>query len=422
MRMRPVLPLLLSSAPCGLRHARLQGASSQEEEDVSRRIACSSLLNSLLAAAALTSVVASHSKPGLQGWVAASGAAVVFGGSSLPAKHPAAAAAGTLGFQIWVTLGNAALNLLLLSALSVSVRWNSWGAAGAAILTGTQLFAWPAIQCLGAAVGPGVWCGIGMLTSFFWGVFIFGEKLHSPQLAVTALAALICGVGGVAMSHSVDERWRRQQLSKPLPVAYTERAESATASTSSSTPVDKLMVGSDDQEAPPATKAGVGTIASGLACAIATGVFDGSLMAPFSAYRSSEAAGPNVALEYLGSFALALPVVALLPLLLLYTGQAVAMGSSRERNWRKLLSLPCALSGLGTGAMWAAGNILSVHASMRLGQAIGFPLTQVCVVISALWGILYFRELRHPLALKVFGVASCTVLVGALFLKLSGGV
>ena len=36
------------------------------------------------------------------------------------------------------------------------VRWSPWGAAGAAILTGTQLLAWPAIQVLGAAVGPGV--------------------------------------------------------------------------------------------------------------------------------------------------------------------------------------------------------------------------------------------------------------------------
>ena len=64
--------------------------------------------------------------------------------------------------------------------------------------------------------------------------------------------------------------------------------------------------------------------------------------------------------------------------------------------------------------------MLSVHASMRLGQAVGFPLTQVCVVISALWGILYFGEFRDRTALSVFGASSVLVLGGAAALKLAG--
>ena len=57
--------------------------------------------------------------------------ALVFGGSSLPAKHPAAVAASTLSYQVWVTVGNVALNLLLLLLLHVPIRWDWWGVAGA---------------------------------------------------------------------------------------------------------------------------------------------------------------------------------------------------------------------------------------------------------------------------------------------------
>mmetsp|Transcript_15547 Transcript_15547/g.23482 ORF Transcript_15547/g.23482 Transcript_15547/m.23482 type:complete len:146 (+) Transcript_15547:1-438(+) len=141
-------------------------------------------------------------------------------------------------------------------------------------------------------------------------------------------------------------------------------------------------------------------------------------MAPFSAYRASVPASPTAALSYLGSFAVALPVVALVPLLLAHMGRDLLSRSSAS-FWR-FFNLPCALSGVATGALWATGNVLSVHATMRLGQAVGFPLTQVCVVVSALWGTLYFGELQHRLALALFCGSSLAVLVGAALLKLGG--
>ena len=75
-----------------------------------------------------------------------------------------------------------------------------------------------------------------------------------------------------------------------------------------------------------------------------------------------------MALRYLGGFTLGLLCVALPPLLLSFTA-----------GWRRrrVLSAPCVGAGIAAGALWAAGNVLSVHATMRLGQAVGFPLTQV---------------------------------------------
>jgi hypothetical protein len=170
------------------------------------------------------------------------------------------------------------------------------------------------------------------------------------------------------------------------------------------------------------------TLVTGVACALCTGIFDGSLMAPFSSFRRGAAASSltseEVALEYLGSFAIALPAVALPMLLLSFGLRALASPPSAPGvSLRELLqgAKAVAAPGLCCGGLWAAGNVLSVHATLRLGQAVGFPLTQVCVVVSALWGVLYFGELRDRKALQLFCAASLVVLAGATALKAAGG-
>jgi len=412
-----------------------------DEEELSRRVTRCSAFSLAIAAASLSAVYGSQSNPTLQGWVAAAGAALVFGGSSLPAKHPAAVAAGTLDFQLWVTVGNTGLNLLLLLLLHVPIRWDWWGVAGAAILTSTQLLAWPAIQALGAAAGPGVWCGIGMCTAFVWGVVVFGERLRSVCLAAAALLALVSGVAGVAASQFIATR----RAAAPAP-ALLERGAAAW----------------------PAARPRA--LAAGLACAVGTGLLDGSLMAPFSAFERQQQQQQQqqhprphddaVALRYLGGFTLGLLCVALPPLLLSFvTSRLLGTRSSHAASHHLAtrcfpvecppgssslslgdddahdddddeqghgsrratrLSAPCAGAGIAAGALWAAGNVLSVHATMRLGQAVGFPLTQVCVVVSALWGILYFDELRDRTSKRVFAASAVLVLAGAAALKLAG--
>jgi glucose uptake protein GlcU len=433
MLRRNLTPLILAFSRTHvetLKHHRLDASVAMplDEAQITRRVTQSTLANLAIAVGVLSGVSMLRSQPDMQGWMAAAGAALVFGGSSLPAKHPAAAAAGTLGFQLWVTIGNSALNLMLLLLLNVPIQWSQYGVVGAAVLTGTQLFAWPAIQRLGAAVGPGIWCGVGMLTSFLWGVFVFHEPFKTPALAVMALVMLVGGVGGVASSQVLNHRDASNQPPPPSqPPPLSPAAEELDGSGSSA------VVSASASPALPLERPSepLSALVLGVACALGTGLLDGSLMAPFSSYKTSLglAPGDQVALRYLGGFALALPVVALLPLLLALLVEHLRQGARSTRRLLPLdgrsparfLNLSCALSGMSCGALWAAGNVLSVHASMRLGQAVGFPLTQVCVVISALWGILFFGELPQPRARALFASSSVVVLAGAVALKASGG-
>ncbi len=59
------------------------------------------------------------------------------------------------------------------------------------------------------------------------------------------------------------------------------------------------------------------------------------------------------------------------------------------------------LHGFVGGVMWNAANLSSLYAISYAGFAIGVPLTQLALVVSALWGIFYFKEVKGKLVYKV---------------------
>lgn len=74
--------------------------------------------------------------------------------------------------------------------------------------------------------------------------------------------------------------------------------------------------------------------------------------------------------------------------------------------------------GAAAGIMWNAANLASFFAIASLGLAIGYPLTQLAILIAALWGLLYFKEAKKKRAMAIYaGVA--VVLIGSAFLALS---
>ena len=120
----------------------------------------------------------------------------------------------------------------------------------------------------------------------------------------------------------------------------------------------------------------------------------------------------TAALDYLSTFAVSLPLVAS-PLLLtgLATQHIFHLAPPVTRDQLASALMP----GLCSGCLWAVANVLSVQATMHLGQAIAFPLTQLCIIVCALWGILYFQEMHmQGMRLMMLFCCSCIiVLLGA---------
>ncbi len=75
--------------------------------------------------------------------------------------------------------------------------------------------------------------------------------------------------------------------------------------------------------------------------------------------------------------------------------------------------------GTAAGVMWNASNLVSFFAIGSLGLAIGYPLTQLAILIAVLWGLLYFKEARQKRSGIAIYTGAAVVLIGAVFLAFS---
>jgi len=69
-----------------------------------------------------------------------------------------------------------------------------------------------AIRCSGLALSVGIWCSLNVLCSFFWGIFIFEEKVRSLRETLVSLTILITGLVGMSVYASPPSR--RQEESR----------------------------------------------------------------------------------------------------------------------------------------------------------------------------------------------------------------
>jgi len=77
-----------------------------------------------------------------------------------------------------------------------------------------------------------------------------------------------------------------------------------------------------------------------------------------------------------------------------------------------------ALPGFFAGVLWSTGNFCSLYAVSTVGQGIGYSLVQSCVIVSGMWGILYYRELSgRPVIYWFFCCLVCMLGVVGLALE-----
>ena len=67
-----------------------------------------------------------------------------------------------------------------------------------------------------------------------------------------------------------------------------------------------------------------------------------------------------------------------------------------------------------------ADRIASLYATIYLGNAIGNAAVQGQMVISGLWGMLYYREVRQKWKIAQFFVSMLITLTGVVLLALFG--
>ncbi len=85
---------------------------------------------------------------------------------------------------------------------------------------------------------------------------------------------------------------------------------------------------------------------------------------------------------------------------------------SRRRLERKIFS-----TGMLSGIVWNIANFSSLFAVSFLGLAVGFPLTQLALFASVLWGLFYFKEFREKSKIRRIIIAGVIIFLGAVILS-----
>ncbi|KAG7339660.1 drug/metabolite transporter superfamily protein [Nitzschia inconspicua] len=151
-----------------------------------------------------------------------------------------------------------------------------------------------------------------------------------------------------------------------------------------------------------------------LAAMIFTGMWGGSILVPMH-YAPSV----NNGLGYLFSFAVGASLVNLSLWMVRYS-YCCCWYSSLRKAYSALPSFHFRtmwLYGGICGLLWSIGNFCSILAVQYLGQGVGYSATQASMLVSGLWGINYFHEIKGTeTILKWYGSAMVTV-VGILLLS-----
>lgn len=276
-------------------------------------------------------------------------------------------------------------------------------------------------------LGPGIWCGIGIFTSFLWGYLVFDEKLTNAVYGVLAICLLVIGVYVISTSQSnvnVDVNSNQDSKIENISTQCDEEVSNLVSEKNEESGIQS--VSQSDDKTLLWTKNISKTLKyvnynyndlMGYSFALLTGLFDGSLMVPFKLdilFTGHDDLEETY--HYLASFGLNAMLIC--PVIYLSYIYYIKQGNIPWESI-KVARVP----GLLSGIMWASANFMSVHATYYLGIRIGFPLTQTCVIFNAVWGIFYFKEMTvtgNLLNFYSFLLGIVSIIIGSYFLAESG--
>lgn len=75
------------------------------------------------------------------------------------------------------------------------------------------------------------------------------------------------------------------------------------------------------------------------------------------------------------------------------------------------------LPGLLAGSFYSLGNFASIVAVTYLGQAVGFSFCQCQILVSGLWGILYYKEITGREVIAKWFLSAVVTIVGIIWLS-----
>lgn len=152
----------------------------------------------------------------------------------------------------------------------------------------------------------------------------------------------------------------------------------------------------------------------GMISAAFCGLYGGSILAPMK-FANTDLKGTR----YLLSFSIGSSIVTIFLWLVRLSYNSYIHGSiyigynSLPSFHIRVMWLPGGISGL----LWSIGNYFSLISVLYLGEGVGYPLVQTSILVSGLWGIFYFQEVKGYNAISKWFLSSLITIFGILLLS-----
>ncbi|GAB5363360.1 hypothetical protein AAMO2058_000876200 [Amorphochlora amoebiformis] len=350
---------------------------------------------------------------GIVGWIAVFGALSMFGSVGIMFKEPPDSSGSRpdpVLFQAFNALGIFVIGVpmivyeiqqQLLSGGSNPFEWFDWlGVIGAVDIIIVSFWANLSTQLIGYAMAPAILNGVGMVTSFIIGKLYFREEINNPIGATNSLLILVAGVGLLAITnlqslyvHQEIAAKERRQTEKYKLSSRNSNLDSNLSSNSNSNLKSNSKKKETSQKCCRFSK-GLWKVIFGLLAGMCAGIFDGALMVPYKIHETTNGNDTRNTLAYLASFSAG--TLLSFPFLYAFAAKREAVACGTERSWSERMGYKTAqafIPGMVTGFVWAMGNFLSVHATKHLGMSVGFPLVQTGILVAAVWGVFFFKDI-----------------------------
>lgn len=69
------------------------------------------------------------------------------------------------------------------------------------------------------------------------------------------------------------------------------------------------------------------------------------------------------------------------------------------------------------GTLWSVGNVASIVSVQHLGEGVGYSVIQSAMLVSGLWGIFWFREIRGASIIRKWFAAAVITVCGIFLLS-----
>jgi hypothetical protein len=308
-----------------------------------------------------------------------------------------------------------------------------------------------AVKMAGLAFPQGLWSSLIVLVSFVWGIFGFKEEVKSTFGAVGGVLGMMAGLIGMAyfsgLSLELAKKSEKEKSGEDgvAGARNNQGGHDDSNDSESAGPYDpyQVLLLKDVSNAPPPSPAWgaarqsslsfrppptrvlcgltVSNRTEGILAAVFCGVWGGSVMVPM--HFADVPAG----LGYVSSFAFGASAVTIAIWVALWLYQSFETregggggGFDPRRGWALLPSMHwnvLLLPGCVAGLLWSIGNVSSMVAVSNLGEGVGYSLCQSSMLVSGLWGLFYYKEIKGAWIVSGWLACALVTIGGIIFLS-----